>query len=115
MRLASRILWGKVKAQHLWVLSAKYDGPTARMWPNASKAISSWVPQTQRGNHRERSSQKGLWIQLQPNSLYLALHTNKIAHLSLSPGGKSSMTISSMSQCTHSVLSWCLTFSQLQR
>jgi hypothetical protein len=34
---------------------------------------------------------------------------------SLSPGGKSSMTTSSMSQCTHSVSSWCLTFNQLQR
>jgi hypothetical protein len=25
------------------------------------------------------------------------------------------MTTSSMSQCTHSVSSWCLTFNQLQR
>jgi hypothetical protein len=50
MCFASRILWREVKSQHLWVLLAKHDGPTARMWPNAPKTIFSWIPQTQRGN-----------------------------------------------------------------
>jgi hypothetical protein len=50
MCLTSRILWGKIKSQHLWVLSTKYDGPTAWMWPNAPKTIPSWIPQTHRGN-----------------------------------------------------------------
>jgi hypothetical protein len=30
-------LWREVKSQHLWVLSTKYDGPTAWMWPNAPR------------------------------------------------------------------------------
>jgi hypothetical protein len=76
MHLASRILWRKAKPQHLWILSAKHDGSTARMWPSASTAISSWIPQTQRGNQREHTSQKSLWISMQSNCLYLALYTN---------------------------------------
>jgi hypothetical protein len=46
------------------------------MWPSASKTISSWIPQAQRGNQRKPASQKGLWISMQSNYLSLALYTN---------------------------------------
>jgi hypothetical protein len=81
MSFASWILWREVKSQHLWILSAKYDGPTAWMWPDAPKIIPSWISQTQRGNQGKYAIQKGFWIWMQPNSLHLAFHTHTtIAH-----------------------------------
>jgi hypothetical protein len=76
MHSASRILWRKAKSQYLWILLAKHDGSAARMWPSASKAISSWIPQAQRGNKRKPASKKGLWISMQSNYLSLVLYTN---------------------------------------
>jgi hypothetical protein len=76
MHPASRIQWRKAKSKHLWILSIKHDGPTARMWPSASKVIPSWIPQAQRGNQGKHASQKSLWVSMQPNCLYLALCTN---------------------------------------
>jgi hypothetical protein len=76
MHPASRILWMKAKSLHLWILSAKHDGSTARMWPSTPKAISSWIPQAQKGNKRKPTSQKGLWISMQSNYLPLVPCSN---------------------------------------
>jgi hypothetical protein len=46
------------------------------MRPSAPKAISSWIPQAQRGNKRKPAGHKGLWISMQSNYLSLVLCTN---------------------------------------
>jgi hypothetical protein len=76
MHPTSRILWRKAKLEHLWILSTKHDGSTTRMWPSASKAIPSRIPQAQRVNQGKPASQKSLWVLMQSNCLYLALCTN---------------------------------------
>jgi hypothetical protein len=76
MRLASRILWRKVKSQHLWILSAKCNGPTIRVWSNAPRLFLHEFLKPREEIKDSIQAKKSLWVLMQPNSLYLAFHTH---------------------------------------